>query len=96
MDRPEEPSFGGPGGPRAGRGRSHDKQRNLELSREARTAPVLSLLLLLLLVVVVELRPPGGQSLMLPPFETRATSLLSFGVEWVWREHDGWGGAGPF
>lgn len=34
---PGAPSFGDPGGPRVGRGRSQERQRNLELSLEART-----------------------------------------------------------
>ena len=62
---PVAPSFGGPGGPRAGRGRSQERQRNLELSLEARTAglDVFSSLL-------VPERPPGK-----PALDTRAASL---------------------
>lgn len=62
---PVAPSFKGPGGPRAGRGRSHERQRNLELSREARTAG-----LAVASSLLAPVRPPGR-----PALETRAASL---------------------
>lgn len=59
-----KPNFGGPGGPMVGRGRSQDRQRNLEFSREASTAGISSGLFSSLL----ESSPP--------PCEISAASLV--------------------
>lgn len=79
VNNPVAPSFGGPGGPRAGRGRSQERQRNLELSREARTAGLDAFS-----SPLAPARPPGR-----PALETRAASL-----RWVLVRRDGEQGGG--
>lgn len=66
MESPDMPSFGGPGGPSAGRGRSQERQRNFELSLEARTVE---------LEVPSSFTRPPGSALPLHPLEIRAASL---------------------
>lgn len=74
------PSFRGPGGPSAGRGRSQERQRNLEFRREARTAEF-----------AVESPFPllfPTRASLLPPLVMRAASLLT------WRRYGRRGGGG--
>lgn len=69
IERPLEGSFGGPGAPRAGSGRSQERHRNFELSREARTEGFVASLSLLFSPRLF------GDVLPLIPFEISAASL---------------------